>query len=117
RPCLQYQIKRCTAPCVNLVSQAEYRRDVENVIQFLEGRNDAVIQSLVERMDTAAETLDYESAARYRDRIQYLRRIYDKQYISGEQGDIDIIACAVQGGIGCVQVFYIRNGRNLGNKA
>ncbi|HEX7026033.1 MAG TPA: excinuclease ABC subunit UvrC, partial [Gammaproteobacteria bacterium] len=117
RPCLQYQIKRCTAPCVNLVSREEYRRDVDNVVQFLEGRNDAVIQSLVERMDTAAENLDYESAARYRDRIQYLRRVYDKQYISGEQGDIDIIACAVRGGMGCVQVFYIRNGRNLGNKA
>jgi excinuclease ABC subunit C len=117
RPCLQYQIKRCTAPCVNLVSREEYRRDVENVIQFLEGKNDAVIQSLVERMDAAAANLDYESAAHYRDRIQYLRRVYDKQYISGEQGDIDIIACAVGGGIGCVQVFYIRNGRNLGNKA
>lgn len=117
RPCLQYQIKRCTAPCVNLVSEEEYRRDVENVIQFLEGRNDAVIQSLVGRMDAAAANLDYESAARYRDRIQYLRRVYDKQYISGEQGDIDIIACAVEGGVGCVQVFYIRNGRNLGNKA
>lgn len=117
RPCLQYQIKRCTAPCVNLVSRDEYRQDVENVILFLEGKNDAVIQSLVGRMDTAAENLDYESAARYRDRIQYLRRIYDKQYISGEQGDIDIIGCAVEGGTGCVQVFYIRNGRNLGNKA
>ena len=117
RPCLQYQIKRCTAPCVNYIQPEQYRDDVNNAMLFLEGKNDVVIQALVTKMDSASAQLNYEVAAHYRDQIQNLRRIYDKQYISGEQGDLDIIACAVIGGMSCVQVFFIRNGRNLGNKA
>ena len=117
RPCLQYQIKRCSGPCVGLVTPEEYARDVEHTILFLEGRNDRVIAELVEHMEQAAERLEFELAALYRDRIASLRRVQERQYVSGERGDLDIVAAAVEGGAACVQIFFIRGGRNLGNKA
>ncbi|MBI3775694.1 MAG: excinuclease ABC subunit UvrC [Gammaproteobacteria bacterium] len=116
RPCLQYQIKRCTAPCVGLVSKETYLEDVRHATLFLEGKNTQVVDALVARMEQAAAQLQYEQAARYRDQIASLKRILDKQYMSGEGGDLDIIAGVVKQGIGCVQVFYVRGGRNLGNK-
>lgn len=116
RPCLQYQIKRCTAPCVGLVSQAQYQDDVRHAVMFLEGKSSAVVDELVRRMEQAATDLDYENAARYRDQIASLRRVQEKQYISAETGDLDVVAAAVERGIGCVQVFTIRGGRNLGNR-
>jgi excinuclease ABC subunit C len=117
RPCLQYQIKRCTGPCVGLVSERDYRRDVEDAVMFLEGRSGALIDEQIQRMEAAAERLDYELAATYRDRIEQLRRISDRTYVSGETGDVDIVACVVEGGIACVQVFFVRKGQSLGNKA
>ncbi len=117
RPCLQYQIKRCTAPCVGLVSEAEYARDVADAVLFLEGRPGQVIDGLVERMEQASAELAFERAAAYRDQIAALRRVLERQYVSGESGDIDIIAGAVEGETACVQLFFIRGGRNLGNKA
>ncbi len=116
RPCLQYQIKRCTAPCVGLVSKETYAEDVRHASLFLEGKNTQVVDALVTRMEQAATQLQYEQAARYRDQIASLKRILDKQYMSGEGGDLDIIASVVKHGLGCVQVFYVRGGRNLGNK-
>jgi len=116
RPCLQYQIKRCTAPCVGYVDQAAYAEDVRHVIMFLEGKDSEVIDELVRRMERAAEDWDYEQAARYRDQIASLRRVQERQYVSGQGGDLDVIAAASRAGLGCVQVFYIRAGRNLGNK-
>ncbi len=117
RPCLQYQIKRCTAPCVGLISEADYRRDVNDTALFLQGRAGDVVDRLVERMEAAAGQLDYEQAARYRDQVGALRRVQEKQYVSGERGDLDIVACAIEGGMACLQVFFVRQGRNLGNKA
>lgn len=117
RPCLQYQIKRCTAPCVGLVSKEQYQQDVRYAMMFLEGKNHQVIDELVARMELAARQLDYEAAARIRDQIASLRRVQEKQYVSAEGGDIDIIAVAQQAGLACVQLFCIRGGRNLGNKA
>ncbi len=117
RPCLQYQIKRCTAPCVGLIDKHAYAEDVQHAVLFLEGRSDQVVQELVARMEAAAERLDYEAAARYRDQIAGLRRIQERQYVSGAGGDLDVIACRIQGGEACVEVFFIRGGRNLGNKA
>ena len=117
RPCLQYQIKRCTAPCVGLVSRADYAADVKDSAWFLEGRAADVIKRLGDRMDRAAMQLNYEQAARYRDQIEDLRRVQDKQYITGERGDLDLLACELGGGIACVQLFFVRQGRNLGNKA
>ncbi len=117
RPCLQYQIKRCSAPCVGLVSEEDYARDVHHVVLFLEGKDNEVIDDLITRMEAASGALAFEEAARYRDQIGTLRRVQEKQYISGQGGDLDVIAAAVAGGLGCVQVFFIRAGRNLGNKA
>ncbi len=117
RPCLQYQIKRCSAPCVEMVSAEEYARDVNHAVLFLEGKNRQVIDELVKRMEAASAALEFEAAARYRDQIASLRRIQEKQYVTGGGGgDVDVIASAVRNGVGCVQVFYIRAGRNLGNK-
>ncbi len=117
RPCLQYQIKRCTAPCVELVSTEAYAEDVQHAVMFLEGRSNAVIDDLVARMEQASEALDFEAAARYRDQIAQLRRLQEKQSIIAGEGDHDIVAVAEEGGMACVQVFVIRGGHNLGNKS
>ncbi len=116
RPCLQFQIKRCTAPCVGFISPGEYAEDVADAELFLEGKASRVIDSLVKRMESASQNLEFEQAARFRDQISALRRIQEKQYVTGERGDLDIIACFTAGGMSCVQVFYVRGGRNLGNK-
>ena len=117
RPCLQYQIKRCTAPCVGLVSPEAYREDVKHTVMFLEGRDEEVIRELTTPMQEAADRLDYERAAQYRDQIASLRRIQESQYISAPRGELDIVACHTASGHACVQVFFIRGGLNLGNKA
>ena len=116
RPCLQYQIKRCTAPCVNLVAPEEYRADVEHAILFLEGSSRRVIDVLVAGMEAASATLEFERAARYRDQIAKLQRVAAEQHVSSDAGDFDIIVCRLADGVGCVQVFFVRGGRNLGNK-
>lgn len=116
RPCLQYQIERCTAPCVGLISEQAYRADIDNAIRFLEGKSEQIIHQLVERMEQAAAELRFEEAARYRDQIEQLRRITDRQSISGEIRDVDVIACAQGAGITCVQVFTVRAGNVLGNR-
>ena len=115
RPCLQYQIKRCTAPCVGYISPENYAEDVRNTVLFLEGSDRAVIDGLVVRMEKASAALEYEKAAGFRDQIATLRRVQEKQYVSNERGDLDILASATNSGNACVQVFFIRKGRNLGN--
>ncbi len=117
RPCLQYQIKRCTAPCVDLISEQAYHQDIKHALLFLEGKSSQVIEELVDTMETAAQKKNYEKAAVYRDQISTLKRITERQHVSAEKGDIDIIACAAEGGQACIQVFYIRNGLNLGNRS
>lgn len=117
RPCLQYQIQRCSAPCVDYVDQASYHRDVEDTVLFLEGKGQRLVGSLVERMEQAAAQLDFERAARYRDQIATLREIMEKQFVSGHRGDLDVIACATGIGNSCVQVAWFRGGRYLGDKA
>lgn len=117
RACLQYQIHRCSGPCVDLVSKQDYAQDVRHTIMFLEGKSNQVIDELVARMDLAAKQLRYEQAAGYRDQIADLRRLQEKQYVSNEKGNLDVIALAFQKGIACIQVFFIRDGLNLGNKS
>jgi excinuclease ABC subunit C len=117
RACLQYQIKRCSGPCVDLITPQDYAEDVRHAVMFLEGKTTAVVDQLVRRMEQASQALEFEQAALYRDQIQSLRRIQERQYVSGERGDIDIVALARRGGSACIQVFFIRSGRNLGNKA
>jgi excinuclease ABC subunit C len=116
RPCLQHQIERCTAPCVGLIEAEQYREDVKNTELFLAGKSDLLINKLIEEMDQLAEQLEFEQAAVVRDRISQLRTILEKNYVSGNKGDVDIIACATKAGVACVQIFFIRNGQNLGNK-
>lgn len=116
RPCLQYQIKRCTAPCVGLVSEADYNDDVRHAVMFLEGKSHAVINELVNKMEQVSEKQEYETAARYRDQIASLKRVQEKQYVSSNEGDFDVVACLVKNGIACIQVVFIRGGRHLGDK-
>ncbi len=116
RPCLQYQIKRCSGSCVGLISEHDYHKDVERTRLLLSGKNSEVIRQLVEDMEAASTRLDYERAARLRDQIADIQTLAEKQYVSSDKGDIDVVACTVKGGRSCVQVFFIRNGMNLGNK-
>lgn len=115
RPCLQHQIKRCSAPCVNLISIPEYRADVEDAINFLEGRNERVIDRLVKRMQELAATQEFEKAAHYRDQVANLRAIQAKQYIASTE-DTDCIAYAGSGGVAAVSLMSIRGGRNIGSR-
>lgn len=117
RPCLQHQIKRCTAPCVGLITPEAYAEDVRHVEMFLEGKSAEVIDELVRQMEAASEALEFEHAAQLRDRIGLLRKIQERQYIAGEKGDLDVVACVAENGLACVQVFFFRNGHNLGNKS
>jgi len=111
RPCLQYQIGRCTAPCVGHIEPEEYAADVE----ARGGRSDEVIGDLVKRMEEAASELRFERAARLRDQIANLRQISEQQYVAGGEGDADVFALAREGGAAAVQIFFVRNGQNLGN--
>ncbi len=116
RSCLQHQIKRCTAPCVGLVSESDYAGDVRHARMFLEGKSDEMNLELADRMDRASQNLDYEMAARYRDQIQSLRRVQERQYISGTRGNVDVIAACCKEGIGVVEIIVIRNGQSLGSR-
>ena len=116
RPCLQYQIKRCTAPCVGLISKKDYARDSDNAVLFLQGKSGEVMEAMVKRMEQASERQDYELAARYRDQIQSLRRTAEHQYVAGEGGDYDVVAAAQRAGAASVTVMFVRAGRQLGNQ-
>ncbi|MBJ7418090.1 MAG: excinuclease ABC subunit UvrC, partial [Niveispirillum sp.] len=118
RPCLQFQIKRCTAPCVEKVTAFEYADQVKEAKQFLEGRSRDIQTALATDMQAAAEALDFERAAKLRDRIRALTAIQAHQDINVEGvDDADIIAAYQEGGSTCIQVFFFRGGRNYGNRA
>lgn len=117
RPCLQYQIKRCTAPCVKYVTPDEYQQQVNHAKLFLQGKNDEIIHDMAKRMEASSDALDYEAAAYYRDQIANLRRVQEQQYISRSGGDIDVIAIAAEQDVVCVNVLAVRGGRVVGNKS
>lgn len=117
RPCLQYQIKRCRAPCMGLVSQEDYADDVRNTLKFLKGDTRELNQELAANMEQAAERLDFESAVFYRDRLSLLREVQAQQAVYTYQGEADIVAIAQQAGMLCVQVMNVRHGKMLGGKA
>ena len=111
RPCLQYQIKRCTAPCVGIVDEQQYRNDIDATLLFLEGRNRNVVNTFVKRMEQASAEQDYEQAARFRDQISRLKEIEAKQLVKRtDHKDLDILGFASNGAIHCVTVMFIRNG-------
>ncbi|SEH87654.1 excinuclease ABC subunit UvrC [Stutzerimonas xanthomarina] len=116
RPCLQYQIKRCKAPCVNLVNPEEYAEDVRHSVMFLEGRSNALAEELSKNMEKAAMALDFERAAEIRDQIGILRRVQDQQSMEGGSGNVDIVSSVVSPGGACVHLISVRSGRVLGSK-
>lgn len=117
RPCLQYQIKRCKAPCVGFVSQEEYQADLDKTRAFLQGKSQSLIETLETEMDQAAHKLDFEAAAELRDQVLYLRKVQEQQHVSGEKGDVDVFAMeAGEAGV-CVHYLMIRQGRLLGSQS
>ena len=117
RPCLQYQIKRCTAPCVDLISEEQYAKDIDAAIQFLDGKNQNVINTFIVRMDEASDTQQYEQAARYRDQIAKLKAVEARQLVARSTNkDLDIIGFASNGVIHCVTILFIRNGAVIGSR-
>ena len=116
RPCLQYQIERCTAPCVGLVDAAVYGEDVRHAVMFLEGKSEEMVGELVRRMESASAALEFELAARYRDQIANLRRVQARQYVSGAKGNVDVVAASAREGVAVVELFVIRNGQGLGSR-
>jgi excinuclease ABC subunit C len=116
RPCLLHQIRRCTAPCVGMVTEAAYREDVRSADLFLSGKEDEVTARLEARMNEAATLTNYEEAAVFRDQIAALRKVREKQFVSGDRDDTDVIASGRAAGIICVNLVMIRGGRHLGDK-
>jgi excinuclease ABC subunit C len=116
RPCLQYQIQRCTAPCVGLIGKEAYARDVGAAITVLEGRSDEASAELARRMETAAEELNFEEAARVRDQIKHLKAIQAQQSVNADiEHDADVIAVAAGAGEYCIALMFVRGGRSLGS--
>ena len=117
RPCLQYQIKRCTAPCVEFISTDDYASDVNLTRMYLDGKADKLLRQLEGDMEKASEELLFEKAADYRDQISALRQVQAQQMIEKGRGTIDVIAAAVSNGQACVHMLYVRQGRILGSRS
>ena len=117
RPCLQYQIKRCTAPCVEFVSTDDYASDVNLTRLYLDGKADKLLRQLERDMEKASEELLFEKAADYRDQISALRQVQAQQMIEKGRGTIDVVAAAVSNGQACVHMLYVRQGRILGSRS
>ena len=116
RPCLQYQIQRCTAPCVSYVTKEAYHQQVEHTLWFFEGKNDQIINDLINKMEIAAQALQYENAAYYRDQIALIRKLQGQSVVS-DSGNIDIIGAAEAMNEVAIVVLFVRNGRLIGDRA
>lgn len=117
RPCLLYQIGRCSGSCVGLISKEEYAKNVQLAILFLEGKSNEVVNEMQRRMESAVEELHFELAAHYRDQIARLRQIQERQYVSVTDGNADIIGIAVKAGVICIQLLSIRGGLIQGSRS
>ena len=118
RPCMEHQIQRCSAPCVNLISEEDYKEDIDQAMMFLNGKDTKVISSLSEKMNIFSENNEFERAAVFRDRIQSLRQVRLKQFVSDfSENDADIIAIEEKEGVFCVNLVMIRNSKHLGDKS
>lgn len=117
RPCLQYQIKRCTAPCVEFISKEDYANDLRHTRMFLTGSNQELMTELADQMDAAATSLAFEKAAHYRDQITFLRSIQLQQIVEEGNGDIDVIALVSRPNALCVHILFVRQGRILGSRS
>ncbi len=116
RPCLQYQINRCTAPCVGYISQEAYRRDVQAAVRFLQGRDEEVIEYLAERMEEASDKLEFERAAQFRDRIRSMQKVRASQFVTGGSSDLDVIGMSILPARAALHVVEFRHGRNVGGR-
>ena len=116
RPCLQYQIGRCSGPCVGLVAEADYAESVRQATLFLDGRSDELTRELGAAMEQASARLEFEQAARLRDLVASIRTLQARQYVDGHAADLDVLACAMQGSQACVLLLAFRDGRNLGTR-
>ncbi|KRA42936.1 excinuclease ABC subunit UvrC [Pseudoxanthomonas sp. Root630] len=116
RPCLQYQIGRCSGPCVGLVAEADYAESVRQAGLFLDGRSDELTKELTQGMEQASSALEFERAARLRDLVASIRTLQARQYVDGHAADLDVLACAMQGSQACVLLLAFRDGRNLGTR-
>lgn len=118
RPCLQYQIGRCLGPCVEgLVTDEEYQKQVNYIRLFLEGKDSQVLDQLIASMEEASKALNFEEAARIRDQIQAIRRVTEKQFVSGDSDDLDVIGVSYESGIACMHVLFLRQGKVLGSRS
>ncbi|MBS9778334.1 MAG: excinuclease ABC subunit UvrC [Gammaproteobacteria bacterium] len=117
RPCLLHQIGRCVHPLADNISPAQYQLYIDDIVAFLEGKNRTLISNIEIKMTQAAENLDFENAAMYRDQLQALQKILEKQYITNDKGDADVIALVGDNSATVIQVFYYRGGRSLGTQA
>ncbi|MGI2014633.1 excinuclease ABC subunit UvrC [Shewanella oncorhynchi] len=117
RPCLQYQLSRCSAPCVGKVSNADYDEQVKLASLFLKGKDQQVISALVDKMELAAEQQAYEQAARFRDQIMALRKVAEQQEVSNNKGDMDVIGVHYASGIACFHLLFIREGKIFGSRS
>lgn len=117
RPCLQYQIERCTAPCVNLVEKERYQEDLKHSLDLLNGDNKKLSDELIKQMNVASEQLDFEQAAAVRDQIDMIRQIQAEQTIEKGKGNLDVISAALDGDECCVHMLYIRQGRIIGSRS
>ena len=116
RPCLEYQIKRCSAPCVGYINPSDYQRSISHAVLFLEGKNEKLIKVLSQPMERAVAALDFESAARYRDQISALRQVQEKQYFNRSIKETDILACVSNGTQVCVEIMQIGQGLERGSQ-
>ncbi len=116
RPCLQFQIQRCTAPCVGLITPQDYQADVERAVKFLDGQTDHVLEDYRQSMEAAAAALEFERAARLRDQMLNLHRVQEQQFVHKGEGDVDIIVVVRAPGGLCVEVQFIRRGQLLGHR-
>lgn len=117
RPCLQHQIGRCSAPCVGFIGTREYDSDIKRAAMFLNGRSNELVDELTTAMDSASQHLEFESAAALRDTIAGIRAIQAKQYVEGEQIDMDVLAAVLEAGSACVLSLSFRNGMSFGTRA
>ncbi|MFB9069132.1 excinuclease ABC subunit UvrC [Pseudofulvimonas gallinarii] len=117
RPCLQYQIKRCSAPCVGLIDEREYAESVRLATLFLEGRSGELVDSLVSEMETASAQLAFERAARLRDQVALLKKMQARHYVNAASGDCDVLACRIDKGVACVYLLSFRGGVGIGARA
>jgi excinuclease ABC subunit C len=116
RPCLQYQIKRCSAPCVGLIGVPEYQDSARHAAMFLDGKSNEIVDELCAAMERAAGSLEYEKAARLRDQVATLKRVQAQHYVQGASADLDVLVCRIRSGVACVSVLFFRNGVSLGSR-